>query len=596
MNRLNLIAGFGFTGYRSFWSEQPQLIEATSKIHLLAGPNNSGKSNILRFAQAMFPDDSRHKTVLEWVSAGSLELPLGGVVKERPRVSLGVRKDIETGKQLLSYNPNATEPYVDAFVHLLSQPPFQRNGSDLAWFDFEVDTNGRLVLNASAELEAAKSGYTTLDESGHAVRMDLPQLFGISSLARRARGQYPVNGLLNSVDIPKYLPPVEMIDGLRHVRTNADGASSHSGENLIIKLAELQSPINQDATKLKKFAEINLFVQKVLDDTDATIHIPFTHDQILVRSKGRVLPLSHLGTGVEEVIILAAAATIIEDHLVCIEEPEVHLHPILQRRLIRHLNEHTNNRYLIATHSAHMLDTELASISQVAMGESGTEVAAAITPKDLSALSAKLGYRASDLVQSNCVIWVEGPSDRLYIRKWISLLNDKLIEGIHYVIMFYGGSVLSHLTTDDPAADAMKFISLRRLNRNMVVVMDSDMDKSTKPIGAAKLRVQDELATDDHSHTWITAGYTIENYIPVDLFTETMEALYPNAKTKWRGDRYQNPLKDSLHEGTPVTFSKADVAETVTERWQRHHDWPHDLKDQIQELVHFIQRANKLDE
>lgn len=28
-----------------------------------------------------------------------------------------------------------------------------------------------------------------------------------------------------------------------------------------------------------------------------------------------------------------------------------------------------------------------------------------------------LGFKASDLLQSNCVIWVEGPSDRIYIKK-----------------------------------------------------------------------------------------------------------------------------------------------------------------------------------
>ena len=30
-----------------------------------------------------------------------------------------------------------------------------------------------------------------------------------------------------------------------------------------------------------------------------------------------------------------------------------------------------------------------------------------------------IGIKASDILQSNGIIWVEGPSDRIYINKWI---------------------------------------------------------------------------------------------------------------------------------------------------------------------------------
>lgn len=41
--------GFGFTGYRSFHGEL-QLFAPLGKVNLLAGQNNAGKSNVLRFA------------------------------------------------------------------------------------------------------------------------------------------------------------------------------------------------------------------------------------------------------------------------------------------------------------------------------------------------------------------------------------------------------------------------------------------------------------------------------------------------------------------------------------------------------------------
>src|SRR4051812_11945746 len=44
------IAGFAFTGYRSFWGGL-QYLGPLAKVNLIAGQNNSGKSNVLRFAQ-----------------------------------------------------------------------------------------------------------------------------------------------------------------------------------------------------------------------------------------------------------------------------------------------------------------------------------------------------------------------------------------------------------------------------------------------------------------------------------------------------------------------------------------------------------------
>ncbi|MFI5425467.1 hypothetical protein [Aeromicrobium sp. UC242_57] len=110
--------------------------------------------------------------------------------------------------------------------------------------------------------------------------------------------------------------------------------------------------------------------------------------------------------------------------------------------------------------------------------------------------------------------------------------------------MFYGGALLSHLSGEHHALDDRKvqeFISLRRLNRHMAILIDSDRKKARARINQTKARLIDEMKNHDELALGLV-GYTVENYIPVGVLNAAIKVIHPKATPAWTGDRYSNPL------------------------------------------------------
>ena len=134
--------------------------------------------------------------------------------------------------------------------------------------------------------------------------------------------------------------PVHLVGAFR--RISDDGNQPLSGSGLIKELRKLQSPdLANYAPGKQRFAQIANFVSHILGEPDASLEIPAEKEEIYVSIRGKVLPLESLGTGIHELVILAAAVTLVDDALFCIEEPEIHLHPELQKKFVQYIAQET---------------------------------------------------------------------------------------------------------------------------------------------------------------------------------------------------------------------------------------------------------------
>ena len=305
---------------------------------------------------------------------------------------------------------------------------------------------------------------------------------------------------------------------------------------------------------------------------------------------GKTLPLESLGSGIHEVIILAAAATVLDGCVICMEEPELHLNPILQKKLVRYLQANTSNQYFITSHSAALMDTPGAEVYHITLRNGASLVDQVTSDKERSTVCEDLGYHPSDLLQTNCVVWVEGPSDRIYLNWWIAAMDAELVEGIHYSIMFYGGRLASHLSGDDPDGFVNDFISLRRLNRRGVILIDSDRPKKGAALNRTKLRLRDKF-NNKPGHAWITEGREIENYLNPELLKKTIADVHPNMPVASFLDKYDNALAVKNRKGETTQASKVKVASAIINSGEPDLD-RFDLRQQVEKLMTFIHASN----
>ncbi|MEY2580003.1 MAG: hypothetical protein QOI49_2827 [Verrucomicrobiota bacterium] len=261
--------------------------------------------------------------------------------------------------------------------------------------------------------------------------------------------------------------------------------------------------------------------------------------RIAEEHKGHVA-LSHTGSGIKTVLLVLIFLHLIPrlegrtlaQYMFGFEELENNLHPALQRRLLAYLRKIALEKgcyFFLTTHSNVAIDMfahdREAQVLHVTHDRKCASLKQVVTYVDNRGILDDLDVRASDLLQANGIVWLEGPSDRLYFNRWMELLSDGAIkEGSHYQCVFYGGRLLAHLSAADPTVETEDVVKILHVNRNAILIVDSDRSPTRPHINATKARLMKEI-TDLRGFCWVTGGREIENYIPTDV----LKSLYPRA-------------------------------------------------------------------
>jgi AAA domain, putative AbiEii toxin, Type IV TA system len=473
------LLGFGISNFRSFGSTN-QLVGPLKKINLIVGENNSGKSNISRYIRRVLAAPQQvlaQDDVCKRLTLARTAIPILVSLDDMFWISMGIEPS----------NIKVVESF-KVFFKALKYADESSNTSQ--WLE--------IVSQASPQIDHLSINPTQIGQQHfkESFQVIFRTLFPGSSGGDL---NFWINETLKKLaNLAKPSFKSFLIPAARKLETRLAQFTEEFGERkdnanpVIDTILAYSNPTYQQSSDFKKFEKIQHFVRQVLGDNTITLSVPSDRSTINIQQHGRWLPIESLGTGVFQAILLAAQCTQIENSIVCIEEPELHLHPEVQRQVIIYLAEETNNQYFVTTHSAHILDAVDCCVIGVHIEDGLSIVHHPIDGQQRRAICHKLGYRPSDLLQANSLIWVEGPSDRTYINSWLRAKCPNLREGLHYSFAVYGGKVLSNFSAslDDEDLDEIEmneFILLLPINRFPAVIMDSDLRQAGGIIGSVSV-------------------------------------------------------------------------------------------------------------
>lgn len=547
---MHSIKNIRFKGYKAFPKDEYAEINNISRINVIIGKNNCGKTSLLEIAEKVFDIETK--------------LRVGFDIEE-------IQLDMPFDNNMINHVFSSGLSGIGSW-----------NRTSLS--EYTKDKLFPVNIKAGNNLELVAKNFPNL--GGH--------INSANTVISDRRKEYKFRKITAERNIYPELESEQLTLG-----SEGNGAS-----NII---ATFLNDSNYDETIIEKtlLNSLNSIMKPEAEFENIRVQ-QVTYNgrklwEVFLQEKGQQrIPLSKTGSGLKTVVLVLLNLLVIphiNDYkgkkiVYGFEELENNLHPALQRRLFEYIHQVAveNDTIVFLTTHSHIaintfFDKDNASIYHVIKENGEAQIKCIESYIDKAEILDDLDVKASDILQSNGIIWVEGPSDRIYIKRWLELFTpNEYEENKHYQFLYYGGRLLSQYS----AKEETDLINIIITNRNAAIIMDSDKRYRSAPINTTKKRIISEFDTLGMFY-WVTKGKEIENYLPKQAVEKMLDIKIKKACGQYQlfpdfiGKHYKNfaNKKVPFANGIKEFITNENSIKTL------------DLKQQIEKLYKEIQKWNQ---
>jgi len=537
-----------------------------SRVNIFIGRNNSGKSRFIRllfglkgieFKSTDFSIE-RYGEAIEAIRDGIDSYFSGNLIKN----IRNLQSNKFVNKSFLSkgFDNGEVKKYLDDFV-----------SNRISSFEVSGYKGGRQLTGErihSEIVEIIKEHYEVLSELS---------IIKMSEVFRESLYFPSLRGLRGfpSDEIDLYCN--------RTVKDYFDGSqldkSIFTGLTLYQDVKRLLLGPSRGRLKIKAFEKF--LSESFFDGEDVDI-IPNIEDTVVHVKIGdnEERPIYELGDGIQAIIILTYPLFFRQGEKlnICIEEPDLFLHPGFQRIFLQTIcdKRFESFQFFLTTHSNHFLDMTLdySQISVYSFTKKDTDrfLIENVSHADSRVLE-EIGVRNASVFLSNCTIWVEGITDRIYLRKYLELYQSTLKavnpmrEDVHYSFVEYGGGNITHWSFLDDADDEHPNINIDRLCGKVFLIADrdgTDITQAGKTKKYLRIAALEERLGD---RFYCLRCREIENLLSPSVLKKVVNEL-EKEKVDWKSfsqdDYASQPLGKWLESGKKVTLNRSYAAESGT--------------------------------
>lgn len=422
--------------YKSFLDSG--YIDVDYKLFALIGQNNTGKSTVLDAIQCVFPSTKKNINTIDFHRATEnsieIEILFSGVTDEYLEQVIfkdKIQKQVEKVK-MLEHDGNIDKLEKERKKIVEIKEKYLKECLDKYKIDDEK-VNVKLVAKKGKTI--TKQIYVNEDTkiTEADLKVLLPQLKVIPAI------RDPKNE--STAGSNSYLKElIQMLDDEIQTNIEIEGKSISYRElnNVISKEAKercksLGNRITDFYNKAIGNAEYEVVINSDVNISKGTTYTTRIKDI----NTGIENDILNCGTGYQSMVILSMLEAYVDisnnksQYILLIEEPEVYLHPNLQRKMIDTLiSISDNNQVIFTSHSPITLSKLSKQQIKLVKKENGVAFVEDVVPK---VVIDELGIKADDVFANKCIIFVEGKDDKNIFEILINKIEDGLTDKINII-------------------------------------------------------------------------------------------------------------------------------------------------------------------